>query len=72
MVGPLLKIKVAAPPVEGAANEELVRFLAQALGLKRRDVEIVAGRSARTKRVRLSGLTRGQAEALLYNRAKRG
>lgn len=55
-----LKVRVAAPPVEGAANEELVRFLARHFGVPARDVEIVAGHSSKTKRVRLRGVTSGQ------------
>ena len=55
--GGALKIRVAAPPVEGAANEELVRFLARHLSVPARDVEIVAGHSSKTKRVRVRGLT---------------
>jgi uncharacterized protein len=47
-----LKVRVAAPPVEGAANEELVRFLARHFGVPARDVEIVAGHSSKTKRLR--------------------
>ena len=55
-----LKVRVAAPPVEGAANEELVRFLARHFGVPARDVEIVAGHSSKTKRVRLRGVTSEQ------------
>lgn len=57
MHGDAVKIRLKAPPVDGAANDELVRFLATRLGLRRRDVEIVAGTAARSKRVRLIGTT---------------
>ena len=50
-----LRVRVAAPPVEGAANEELRRTLARALGVPARNVEIVSGQSGKTKRVRVSG-----------------
>ena len=50
-----LKVRVAAPPVEGAANEELARFLARALGVPARSVEIVSGRASKTKVVRVAG-----------------
>jgi uncharacterized protein (TIGR00251 family) len=56
-----LKVRVAAPPVEGAANAELVRFLAKRLGLPARAVEIVAGHTSKTKVVRAVG---AQAEVL--------
>jgi len=50
-----LKVRVAAPPVGGAANEELLRFLARELGVPARSVEIVAGRASKSKRVRVTG-----------------
>jgi uncharacterized protein (TIGR00251 family) len=50
-----LKVRVAAPPVGGAANEELVRFLARELGIPRRSVEIVSGHASKSKRVRVAG-----------------
>ena len=49
------KIAVASPPVDGAANEALVRFLAGALGVRDRDVRIVGGVSSRTKRLVVEG-----------------
>ena len=51
----VLRVRVAAPPVEGAANEELVRFLSKALGVAARDVEIVSGHASKSKRVRVRG-----------------
>jgi uncharacterized protein len=50
-----LRVRVAAPPVEGAANEELVRFLAKALGVPARDVEVLSGHASKSKRVRARG-----------------
>jgi uncharacterized protein (TIGR00251 family) len=50
-----LKVRVAAPPVEGAANEELTRFLAHSFGVPARAVEIVGGHASKTKVVRASG-----------------
>ena len=46
-----LRVRIAAPPVDGAANEELIRTLARALKVPRRDVEIVSGHSSRIKEV---------------------
>ena len=51
-----LEVRVAAPPVDGAANDELVSFLATTLGVPRRDVGLVRGASARIKRVEVRGL----------------
>ena len=48
------KIRLAAPAVEGRANEALVDFLAQAFSVRKRDVAIVSGASARRKVVRIS------------------
>lgn len=47
--GDALKVRVAAPPVEGKANEALTAFVAKALGLPRRTVSIVKGDSSREK-----------------------
>lgn len=52
-----LKLAVAAPPVDGAANDALVKALASWLGCARRDVRIEQGTSGRRKRVRCVGLS---------------
>ena len=59
--GDRLKIRLAAPPVDGAANDELVRFVAEAFGVPRRNVTIVMGSTARRKRVRVEGATKRPA-----------
>lgn len=51
-----LKIAVAAPPVEGKANDEVVRFLAKFLRLARKDVVIQSGRQSKRKKVLLRSL----------------
>ena len=53
--GEALKLRLAAPPVDGKANAELLRFLAEALGLPRARLTLVAGQASRAKRVRLGG-----------------
>ena len=55
-----LRIRVAAPPVEGAANEELVRFLARSLGVPRSAVTVTAGAAGRRKTVLVRGVARGR------------
>jgi uncharacterized protein (TIGR00251 family) len=50
-----LKVRVAAPPVEGATNAELTYFLAKQLGVPPRAVEIVGGHTSKTKVVRAAG-----------------
>ena len=59
-----LKIKLKSPPVDGAANDELIRFLSKQLGVPRSSVEIVGGYSSRTKRVVITGLLRGRLESV--------
>lgn len=55
-LGDALKIKVTAPPEKGRANEAVVAILADGLGVRTDDVQIVAGHSAATKVVAVSGL----------------
>jgi hypothetical protein len=50
-----IRIRVAAPPADGAANEELVRFLGERLRVPRRDVQIKSGATARRKIVVVAG-----------------
>lgn len=52
---PCLKLRVAAPPVDGAANAALIAYLAKALDLPRSAISLIAGDRARLKRVRLLG-----------------
>src|SRR5690606_24320859 len=52
-----LRVRLNAPPVDGAANRALCLFLAEVFELPRRGVELVAGEKARQKTVRLRGLT---------------
>lgn len=60
----VLKARVAAPPSEGEANTALCRLVAKAVGVPPRDVEIVAGASARIKRLAISGDARTLIVAL--------
>lgn len=53
--GGALKVRVAAPPVEGAANTELVRFLAKRLGVAASAVEVIGGHTSKSKIVRATG-----------------
>jgi uncharacterized protein (TIGR00251 family) len=59
-----LRVRVAAPPVDGAANEELIRTLARALHVPARDVQITSGHTSKLKQVRVAGVTREALEAL--------
>jgi hypothetical protein len=50
-------VRLTAPPVEGAANDELVTLMAECLGVARRAVTIVAGERGRSKRLKVAGVT---------------
>jgi uncharacterized protein len=52
-----LRIRLAAPPVDGQANEELVIFLARLLDIPRRQVEIISGQRSKNKVVCVSGIS---------------
>ncbi len=62
--GEALKIRLAAPPVDGKANESLIAFLAEELGVPRAQVELIGGAASRQKRLRVTGAS-GEAIARL-------
>jgi len=55
--GDAILIRLNAPPVDGAANEALIAFLSDVLGVPRRDISLVAGDKSRDKRVRVDGVS---------------
>ncbi len=59
-----LRVRIAAPPVDGAANEELVLTLAKAFKVPRGAVEITAGHSSKLKHVNITGVTADALAAL--------
>jgi uncharacterized protein len=62
VLGDRLKLKIAAPPVDSAANEELVAFLAKRLGVSRGAVQLTHGQTSRNKTVVIRGVTMEHAE----------
>lgn len=62
--GAALKVRLLAPPVDGAANEALVALLSEKLGVPRRDVRIVQGVTSRAKVVEIDGTTADAVRAL--------
>ena len=60
--GEALLVRVAAAPVEDAANDALIAFLAEMLNCPRRNISIISGRKNRDKRVRVAGLAPGELE----------
>jgi uncharacterized protein (TIGR00251 family) len=62
---PRLRIQIAAPPVDGAANEELLRFLKKALGIPASRIELIRGATSKHKDVLCRGLSAAEAQAVL-------
>ncbi|MBT4126865.1 MAG: YggU family protein [Chloroflexi bacterium] len=60
-----LRVRVKAPPIDGAANEALVKLLAKALGVRKGSVRLVSGATARNKIIEVEGLTAGELKTRL-------
>jgi uncharacterized protein len=60
-----LKVRLAAPPVEGQANEELIRLLAELFDAPRRRIAILSGQTSKNKVVSVSGISVDEAERVL-------
>ena len=61
----LLEVAIAAPPVDGEANSELIRALAHELRLAKSAIEIISGEGSRSKLVSIAGLTEAELRAKL-------
>ena len=66
----MLRVRLHAPPVDGAANEALVDFLAERLGVPRRGIRIVAGATSRTKTIEAHGVTSLDVDRLVDEQAE--
>ncbi len=64
--GDALKVRLTAPPVEGRANEALIAFLAQRLGVRKSQVEIMAGATSRRKMIRVIGVLAQEVQEQLW------
>ena len=60
-----IRVALTAPPVEGEANKALVAFLAERLGVPKRDIALIRGTASREKVVEIKGVTIGEVEARL-------
>lgn len=67
--GEALKIRLAAPPVDGKANAALIAFIAAKVGAGRTAVELLSGETSRAKRVRIAGMTETAVRAALQQLA---
>ena len=63
----VLRVRVTAAPVDGEANEELIRTLARALCVPRRNVEIASGHTSKLKQVRVTGASSSEFDARLLS-----
>jgi len=66
MLGDALKIKLTAPPVDSAANEALLRFMAEVLGCSPSAVRLVRGETSRNKVISIQGFTPSQVALLVF------
>jgi uncharacterized protein (TIGR00251 family) len=70
MEGGGFKIRLTAPPVDGAANEALIRFLADTFSVTRSQIEIVSGHTSKNKIVRIDGVGKEDTERVLKMQKK--
>ncbi len=56
--GGALKIRIAAPPIDGAANAELVKILSKTFGVSKSRIEILSGQTSKTKQIKICGINR--------------
>lgn len=66
-LGEAYKLDLAAPPVDGKANEECIRFLAGLAGVRRSGVRVVTGRTSHTKVLEIEGITQENLEQRLMD-----
>ena len=65
--GDALKIRLTAPPVEGAANKMCIRFLAEYLKVPKSRIEIISGKGSRIKKILVRSVEKSRIESLLRN-----
>lgn len=61
--GDVLCVKITAPPVEGAANAAVLKFVVDTLGVRKSQVELVSGEKSREKTLRVAGLSEAELRA---------
>jgi uncharacterized protein YggU (UPF0235/DUF167 family) len=72
VVDGVLRVRLHAPPVDGAANDALVAFLAERLAIPRRGVRIVTGATSRMKMIEVEGVSTAAVERLAEEGSKEG
>jgi uncharacterized protein (TIGR00251 family) len=68
IIGNALKVRVTAPPVEGAANKALIELLAEQLRIRKSQIEIVAGQTSQHKMISIVGLSPSEVEKRLLEK----
>lgn len=68
ITGNALKVRLTAPPVEGAANEALIELLAERLKIRKSQIEIVAGQTSQHKMISIVGLQPSEVEERLFGK----
>ena len=63
--GGALKVRIAAPPVEGAANAELIKHLAKAFDVSKSEIEIIGGETFKTKQVKIQNASGAKLSTIL-------
>ena len=57
-----LKVRIASPPVDGAANAELIKLLAKRFRVSKSNIEIVGGQTSKNKRIKITNLSQSKFE----------
>lgn len=60
----VLKVRISAPPVDGAANAELIKLLAKRFGVAKSEVSIVGGETSKNKRIKINNVSRSIFDAM--------
>lgn len=63
-----LKIKIAAPPVDGAANAELIKILSKTFGVPKSEIEIVGGQTSKIKQIKVWNISSNKLQEILNNK----
>ena len=60
-----LKVRIASPPVDGAANAELVKLLGKTFGVSRSEIEVISGETSKRKRIKITNAATEKVAAVL-------
>jgi len=63
--GDTLRVRVTSPPVDGSANQDMIRLLSRGLGVRKDRIEILSGHRSRLKTIRIYGMTKEELLLLL-------